>query len=74
MPDNRAKLAHSLALIAVDATEHPAEAVAGLMRAAATILQRTFGDDGAAQLMRSMMNEAFATWEASKQNAEATKH
>ncbi|MEZ0495980.1 hypothetical protein [Sphingomonas sp. IW22] len=74
MPDRGAKLAHDLALIAVDATEHPADAVTGLMRAAATILQRTFGDDGAAQLMRLMMNETFATWEASKQDAGATKH
>lgn len=74
MTDVRSALVNNLALIAVDATEHPSEAVTALMRAAATILQRTLGPDAAARLMCSITQEAFEAWQAANQSVDATKH
>jgi hypothetical protein len=53
---------------AVDHAEHPAEAVSALMSAAATILMRTFGEEGAISLLTMSLDETAGTWRAKQLN------
>lgn len=71
--ESRAALADKLTNLALDMTEHPADAVSILMRSAATILQRTFGDEGAADLLHQSTGEAVAALKLIRATAAATK-
>ena len=60
-------LAAELLQTALDHTEHPARAVSLLISAAATILQRQFGEEGALALMTQALDTTGAEWR--RQNA-----
>jgi len=47
---------------AVGNTDHPARAVSILLSAAATILQRSFGEEAAIEMMQQALDEAGAEW------------
>lgn len=62
MTNDHQTLAAELLDRAVHETEHPARAVSVLMTAAATILQRHFGEEAAMELMHEALDRAGADW------------
>ena len=62
MTDEHQALATELLQRALDGTEEPARAVSILMSAAATILQRTFSEEAAIELMVQALDTAGAAW------------
>ena len=58
MTDEANAISDQLLRLAVDQAEHPADAVAALLSAAGTILQRHFGAVHAAALMVDMVTSA----------------
>lgn len=59
-------LAAALCRDALDGADHPADAVSALMSAAATILQRSFGEEGALALMTQALDTTGASWRATR--------
>lgn len=49
---------------ALDATDEPAQAASVLVSAAATILQRAFGEEAAIELLQTGLDAAGAAWRA----------
>lgn len=62
MTDNERALARDLLERAVMQTDHPAKAVSALVSAAATILQRSFGEETAIELLQQALDETGAAW------------
>ena len=67
-------LADQLARAAVDATEHPSDAVAALLKGGAIILARTFGHDKAFEIMVEVMAETERGWIKAKTGEDVVKH
>lgn len=67
-------LAEQLARAAVDATEHPSDAVAALLKGGAIILARTFGHDKAFEIMVEVMAETERAWIKTKTGEDVVKH
>ncbi|WCT73793.1 hypothetical protein PQ455_00740 [Sphingomonas naphthae] len=59
---------------AVCHTEHPGEAVSALMRAAAEILQRSFGQDVAIELLSEIVAEATDHWRSIQPPPASVRH
>ena len=60
MTDEHKQLIAELLQTALDNTDHPARAVSLLMSAAGTILHRSFGADGAVDLMQQGLDNLGA--------------
>jgi hypothetical protein len=67
-------LAEELARVAVDASEHPAEAVAAMLKGGAIILARTFGHDKAFEIMMEVMAETERDWIKAKTGSDVMRH
>ncbi|QCB42284.1 hypothetical protein E5673_08600 [Sphingomonas sp. PAMC26645] len=65
-----ATLAEQLARVAVDATDHPADAVTALMKAGGIILQRTFGADEAVRIMAEVERD----WTKLRTGSDVVRH
>jgi hypothetical protein len=67
-------LADQLARVAVDATEHPSDAVAALLKGGAIVLARTFGQQKAFEIMMEVMAETERDWTKSKTGEDVIRH
>ncbi|MDR3388798.1 MAG: hypothetical protein P4L92_17260 [Rudaea sp.] len=61
-------LSTTLCRDALDGADHPADAVSALMSAAATILRRSFGEEGALALMTQALDTTGVAWRATRCN------
>ena len=66
MTDEHQTLAVDLLQRAVDGTDDPARAASILMSAAASILQRHFGEEAAVELLQHGLDTAGAAWRAAQ--------
>ena len=64
MTDEHQALAADLLQRAVDGTDEPARAASLLISAAASILQRHFGEEAAIESIQSGLDSAGAAWRA----------